>query len=75
MSKEEMTQFSLIIKEAIKESQGNLEKQFISFKNDVNSRFDKIDTRLDGIEGRLDKIENRLDRIENTPTMKKELGL
>jgi archaellum component FlaC len=37
----------------------------LSFQNQTNQRFDKIDSRLDKVEGRLDRVEGRLGRVES----------
>ncbi|MGD6801999.1 hypothetical protein ACQCVK_06545 [Rossellomorea vietnamensis] len=41
-----------------------LKKEFISFKKDVNDRFNSVDRRLDGLDLRLDGVDRRLDSVD-----------
>lgn len=39
--------------------------EFKDFKNQVTSKFDKLEGRFDNLENRFDNLENRFDNLEN----------
>ncbi|TYR72532.1 hypothetical protein FZC79_22395 [Rossellomorea vietnamensis] len=41
-----------------------LKKEFISFKKDVNDRFNSVDRRLDGLDLRFDGVDRRLNNLD-----------